>query len=127
MKTRIWIAGLFLITGCYSSGPAQYDNNGRDDYTAATVEDLMEYLIRKYNPGVRVYRTNGRLQLRIRGSLQEPLYILDGVPLGGGPGRALVGLNPNDIEDVEVVTDLARLSLYGLRGGSGAVLITTKR
>lgn len=127
MINRLWLISVFLLAGCYSSAHVQRDNEAQYELPAASIEDLLESLIRKYNPGVRVYRVNGGLQIRIRGSLQEPHYMIDGVLLAGGPSGVLVGLNPNDVENVEVITELAKLSYYGLRGGSGIVAITTKR
>lgn len=53
---------------------------------------------------------------------QGPLYILDGVLLQG----SLPDLNPNDIENIEVVKGAAAASLYGARAGGGVINITTK-
>jgi TonB-linked SusC/RagA family outer membrane protein len=53
---------------------------------------------------------------------QDPLYIVDGVIINGG----LPDLNPQDIENVEVVKGAAGASLYGARAGNGVINITTK-
>ena len=115
MRTRHLLVGIFLLAGCFATESVQRVNDADRDYSAASAEDLLEYLIRRYNPGVRVYRDNGRIMLRIRGSLQEPLYVIDGVPLSIGLSAVSVGLHANEVEDVEVVTDIARLSRYGMR------------
>ncbi len=59
-----------------------------------------------------------------------PLYVVDGIILGdqlpttGGGG--LGGVNPQDIETVEVIKGAAAASLYGARAGNGVISITTK-
>ena len=59
-----------------------------------------------------------------------PLYVVDGIILGdqlpstGGGG--LAGINPNDIDNVEVIKGAAAASLYGTRAGNGVISITTK-
>lgn len=97
----------------------------------------------------------GGLSVRVRGansliSGSEPLYVIDGLPVypdnssfgtvgntaGLGttntignrqPQSALAGMNPNDIESIEVLKDASATSIYGSRGANGVVLITTKR
>jgi TonB-dependent starch-binding outer membrane protein SusC len=106
--------------------------------------------------GVQVIRNTGApgggVSIRIRGTAsllggQEPLYIVDGVPInntptgsndvfntnrnGGVAGNEFV--NPisqipvDDIESIEVLKDAASASIYGARAANGVVLITTKR
>ncbi len=64
--------------------------------------------------------------VRIRGfasfSGNDPLYIVDGVPLG-----SLLGINPNDIESFQILKDAASASIYGSRASNGVVIITTKQ
>ena len=121
---RLLIVALFAA-GCASSSPGiQKEKITRH---ATTIEELLEYSIRKSSPGVQLSRAGGVLQLRIRGALEDPLYVVDGVPVSGGAGGGPPFIHPNDIEDVEVVTSLARLAQYGIRGARGAVIITTKR
>ena len=84
-------------------------------------------------PGVVVTRTpDGGLAVRIRGTTSihgsnEPLYVIDGVPIRPGPGGALAGINPYDIESIEVLKDPASTTMYGVRGANGVIVITTKR
>src|SRR5690349_12693173 len=98
-----------------------------------------EQLITAKVPGVQIVDNNepgGEINIRIRGgtsvtSSNEPLFVLDGVPLpvGGGvkDGRnALNFLNPQDIESVTVLKDASATAIYGSRGANGVVLITTK-
>jgi len=65
-------------------------------------------------------------RVRIRGFSSfgdnDPLYIVDGVPVG-----RLDGLNPNDIESMQVLKDAASASIYGARASNGVVIVTTKK
>jgi len=84
----------------------------------------------------------GGISVRVRGqtsisALNDPLYVIDGVPvvasdftqsaMGGQVGNALAGLNPQDIQSMEVLKDAASAAIYGSRAANGVVLITTKR
>jgi len=74
---------------------------------------------------------DGGIAVRIRGNSSingnmEPLYVIDGLTIQPGPGGALNGINPHDIESIEVLKDAASLSFYGLRGANGVILIKTK-
>jgi TonB-dependent SusC/RagA subfamily outer membrane receptor len=64
----------------------------------------------------------GPTSLNATGRTQQPLYLLDGVPLQG----SLPDINPDDIESVEVVKGAAAASIYGARAGAGVINITTK-
>ena len=98
-----------------------------------------EQLIQAKVPGVQVIDNNepgGGISLRIRGgtsitSSNEPLFVVDGVPLqvGGGVSAGhnpLNFLNPRDIESISVLKDASATAIYGSRGANGVVLITTK-
>ncbi len=64
--------------------------------------------------------------VRIRGlgsfNNNNPLYVVDGVQTG-----SIAGLNPNDIESMQVLKDAASASIYGVRGSNGVIVITTKK
>src|SRR5439155_9209415 len=51
------------------------------------------------------------------------VYVVDGIPMSGGIGD----LNPNDIESIEILKDASSTAIYGARGASGVVLITTRQ
>jgi len=53
----------------------------------------------------------------------QPLYVLDGVPISGGPAD----INPNDIENVTILKGAAASALYGQQGKDGVIMVTTKR
>ncbi|MBB6130894.1 TonB-linked SusC/RagA family outer membrane protein [Mucilaginibacter lappiensis] len=52
----------------------------------------------------------------------SPLYVIDGFISDNGNQ-----VNPNDIEDIQVLKDASATAIYGARGGNGVVLITTKK
>lgn len=108
-----------------------------------------EQLIQGKTAGVQITSTSGApgagVNLRIRGtssirSNNNPLFVVDGVPLAGGvtPAAADVGygtnqdsnplnfLNPSDIESMSILKDASATAIYGSRGANGVVLITTK-
>ncbi|WP_278999172.1 TonB-dependent receptor plug domain-containing protein, partial [Alistipes communis] len=80
--------------------------------------------------GARVYSSNNTPGadpvIRIRGGSSidgnnDPLILVDGVE------RAFSGINPNDIESMEVLKDAASASIYGARASNGVILVTTKK
>ncbi len=56
----------------------------------------------------------------------EPMFILDGIPLSGG-GSAAADINPNDIENITVLKGAAAAALYGQDAANGVIMITTKQ
>ncbi|MFT3950147.1 MAG: SusC/RagA family TonB-linked outer membrane protein [Agriterribacter sp.] len=81
--------------------------------------------------GVQVSQSNsapgGETIIRIRGgnsikSTNEPLYVVDGFPSDSGQD-----INPNDIDDIQILKDASATAIYGARAANGVVLITTKR
>jgi len=93
----------------------------------------IEQLLMDRFPGVQVSRTpDGGISVRIRGvtSLRgsnEPLYVIDGVPMEAAPGGALKGINPHDVASIQVLKDPAETAMYGVRGANGVIIIKTKR
>ena len=89
----------------------------------------------------------GGVSVRVRGITSvngnEPLYVVDGVPLvgqtnslqqnvlGGGSGStgqsALATLNPADIASIDILKDASAQAIYGSRAANGVILITTKK
>jgi TonB-linked SusC/RagA family outer membrane protein len=109
-------------------------------------------LLRGKVSGVQVTQTSGEpgagVSVRIRGnssirSGNNPLYVVDGVPLDGGDvssgGSDVAGLgsssarnplnfiNQNDIESISVLKDASSTAIYGSRGANGVIVITTKK
>ena len=81
-------------------------------------------------PGVQVQNSGvpgGTVKIRVRGSgsinrSNDPLYVVDGIVRQSG----LTGLNPEDIQSMQVLKDASSTAIYGSRGANGVVLITTK-
>jgi TonB-dependent SusC/RagA subfamily outer membrane receptor len=103
-----------------------------EDIAKAPGQSVEQVLMGRF-PGVEVTRTpDGGFAVRIRGgssirSGNTPLYVLDGVAIDPGPNGYLTGVNPNDIESIEVLKEPAETALYGLRGSNGVIIIKTKR
>lgn len=99
--------------------------------------------------GVQVLQSNGapggNVSIRIRGissisAGNNPLFVIDGVPVTNDtrgassgvnsyeqPFNPLATINPSDIESIDVLKDAASAAIYGSRGSTGVILITTKR
>jgi TonB-dependent SusC/RagA subfamily outer membrane receptor len=105
----------------------------------ATAEDIehggthpIEDVLQAKAAGVLVTRAaDGGISLRIRGvssfmSNNEPLFVIDGVPVRSGPGGALSGVNPYDIESIEVLKNPEDVGIYGMRAANGVIVIKTK-
>jgi TonB-linked SusC/RagA family outer membrane protein len=68
----------------------------------------------------------GRIRIRGNRSINasnEPLYVIDGIPLSASEVTAI---NPNDIASIEVLKDASATAIYGSRGANGVILITYK-
>ncbi|HSC30343.1 MAG TPA: SusC/RagA family TonB-linked outer membrane protein [Gemmatimonadaceae bacterium] len=101
-----------------------------------------QQLIQAKVPGVEVVDNNapgGTLTVRIRGATSvnassDPLFVIDGMPVGSGSGGGLSGggrdplnfLNPDDIESITVLKDAASAAIYGANAANGVIFITTK-
>lgn len=115
-------------------------NVGSKDFNAGLVGSA-EQLINGKASGVQVMSNSGSptagSTIRIRGGASlsasnDPLIVLDGVPLesGGisGNGSNFMSLiNPNDIESMTILKDASATAIYGSRASNGVVLITTKK
>jgi len=125
-----------LTAGCASGNPSR-EPPGRPTVTAEDIEqnpgDPIEKLLQARASGVLVTRTpDGGISVQIRGissfsGNNQPLYVIDDVPLQPGPGGALTGINPYDIESIRVLKDPADTAIYGMRGANGVIVITMKK
>ena len=100
------------------------------DFNRGNVNDPTQLLQGKV-PGLSVYNRGGNPNrnavIRLRGistvgANSEPLVVIDGVI-----GASLDNVDPNDIESVNVLKDGSAAAIYGSRGSSGVILVTTKR
>lgn len=98
-----------------------------------------EQLIQGKVAGVQIIDSGepgGGISVRIRGgtsvtSSNEPLFVVDGIPLAIGGGLSagrnpLNFLNPADIANITVLKDASATAIYGSRGANGVVMIETK-
>lgn len=115
------------------------------EYKSAVV-NTVDQALQGRTTGVQVVETSGEpgaaAVVRIRGNNSlsgnnEPLYVIDGFPMppyreaganfaGAYSQNGLYGINPNDIESMEVLKDASATAIYGSRGANGVILITTK-
>ena len=95
--------------------------------------ESIEKQIQSKSSGVVVTTTpDGGIAVNIRGSSSQlasnqPLYVIDDIPVTPGPGGALVGLNPHDIESIAVLKNPEDTGIYGSRGANGVIVIKTRR
>ncbi len=112
----------------------------------------VDQLLQGRVPGMIYMQNSGQTgaspKLRIRGTStvlgnQEPLWVVDGIiqtdPVNVDPsrlndldfvnllGNAISGLNPDDIEQIDVLKDASATALYGTRAGNGVIVITTRK
>jgi TonB-linked SusC/RagA family outer membrane protein len=89
-------------------------------------------------PGVQVTTESGipgaPVAIRVRGvgtvGNTQPLFVVDGVPVGkgdAGTASPLSTINPNDIESISILKDASAASVYGMQAANGVVLIQTRR
>lgn len=97
-------------------------------------------------PGLQISSNSGveggSALVRLRGATSinagnDPLYIIDGVAIasnslqtlaqGGQTTNPLADINPNDIDDIQVLKDANATAMYGSRAANGVIIITTKR
>ncbi|SMC59922.1 TonB-linked outer membrane protein, SusC/RagA family [Pedobacter nyackensis] len=130
------------------SSISRVDGEKLQNRPSGSIEGLLQGLA----PGLIVQNNSGqpggRSKISIRGVsdfsssansnvVSTPLFIIDGVPLDqdtfnpSNPREAissvLGGLNPFDVESVDVLKDAAATAIYGSRGANGVIIITTKR
>ena len=85
-------------------------------------------------PGVQITQSSSQpgkgFKVNIRGvgtiGNSSPLLIIDGIN-SGTADNGLNGLNPNDIESIDVLKDAASAAIYGARAANGVILVTTKQ
>ncbi len=133
------------VTGSVVSLKAKDFNQG--------VVNAPDQLLQNKIPGVEVTNNNGMpgsaTTIKIRGNnsiraVNNPLYVVDGVPLDGRTARPSVNLgtggfgttpddnpllyiNPYDIAQIDVLKDASAAAIYGSRGANGVIAITTKK
>ncbi len=122
------------------------------DETEAAQSASFDKLLQGRAAGVQVVSNNASpdagVSIRVRGlasfnGSSEPLYVVDGVIIDTSAGTSLfsqgqdnsgsdeatnglMGINPQDIANIEILKDASATAIYGSQGANGVVLITTK-
>lgn len=102
------------------------DSKSFKDQPITQVSDALQGRV----SGVQVQSSGvpgGTVKIRVRGSgsinrSNDPLYVIDGIVRESG----LTGLNPEDIQSMQILKDASSTAIYGSRGANGVVLISTK-
>ncbi|MBR5989685.1 MAG: TonB-dependent receptor [Prevotella sp.] len=100
-----------------------------DDIAKLNTTNALEAM-QSSTPGVQITQSSTQpgkgYKVYIRGigtnGDSKPLYVIDGVA-----GGNLDGINPNDIESIDVLKDAASAAIYGSRAANGVILVTTKQ
>jgi len=126
-----------------------------EDKLKGSIITNMDQALQGRVAGVTAVQTSGQpgsaVSIRVRGQSTinaeaEPLYVIDGVPVGGGSNSGssfglgdalgngsnsaisvLSTINPSDILSMEILKDASATAIYGSRASNGVILITTKR
>ena len=102
------------------------DSKSFKDQPVARVEDALNGRM----SGVQVMSSGvpgGSMKIRVRGTSSvsksnDPLYVVDGIVRETG----LEGINPEDIQSIQVLKDASSTAIYGARGANGVVMVQTK-
>ncbi|MCM1377979.1 MAG: TonB-dependent receptor [Clostridium sp.] len=110
------------------------------DEVDANIATSAQDLLTGASPGVVVTSSGGSPQgsatIRIRGGASlnannDPLIVLDGVPLASGDvsgmGNPLAMIAPDNIESMTILKDASATAIYGSRASNGVIIITTKK
>ena len=100
-----------------------------DDIAKLNTTNALEAM-QSSTPGVNITQSSSqpgkgyKVFIRGAGTIgdSQPLYVIDGVA-----GGNLDGINPNDIESIDVLKDAASAAIYGSRAANGVILVTTKQ
>ena len=132
------------LTGSVSALKTKDFNKG----VVTSPTDLMQGRVTGVNITTNGGEPGAGVSVRVRGansirSGQEPLYVVDGVPLDitdvqpSGASTTGVGdaasknplnfLNPDDIESIDILKDASATAIYGARGANGVIMVTTKK
>ena len=139
--TRAVLPVVIVLTACahgrVATAPSQ---SSTPPGTVLTAEDIrrspgqsLEQLLLARVPGLSVTRApDGHAVLHFRGTTtflgeDEPLFVVNGIPLASNIGGNLGAINLHDIETVQVFREASETAAYGIRGSNGVILIRTKQ
>ena len=100
-----------------------------DDIAKLNTTNALEAM-QSSTPGVQITQSSSqpgkgyKVYIRGMGTIGDssPLYVIDGVA-----GGSLDGINPNDIESIDILKDAASAAIYGSRAANGVILVTTRQ
>ncbi|QJB32571.1 SusC/RagA family TonB-linked outer membrane protein [Chitinophaga oryzae] len=122
--------------------------NGIDRPDLQTIDQMLEGKIAGLNINMNSTAYGAAPKIRLRGTAtllgnREPIWVIDGIvadpPVKLNPetinsldqinlmSSAVIGLNPKDIERIDVLKDATSTALYGVNGGNGVIVITTRK
>jgi TonB-linked SusC/RagA family outer membrane protein len=105
----------------------------------ASVDQILQGKVAGLNSVTNSGQPGSTQQIRIRGigsisASAQPLFVVDGIQINTGDlsrtnttANTLAGINPDDIERIDVLKDAGATAIYGSRGSNGVILITTKK
>lgn len=113
------------LTGAVSTiGRRQLEN-----LNTTNVSSMLQNLASGVQVSQNTGRPGERVNIRVRGATSfgsnEPLYIVDGVPIESY--SVIESLSPNDIQSMDILKDASAAAIYGSRAANGVVIITTMK
>ena len=119
------LVAFLFFTGCSSTNPVSSADKTEPDYGYTTLLEML-----RKEPQLVVSGPVGNPEIRVRGGgrsiagSNEPLFVLDGNPLGNGYNNVR-SIDVNIVQSITVLSP-ARAGKYGARGGMGVIEIKTK-
>lgn len=141
MRASLLHVALFASMSIAVAGGCASSHAGQPGATPARppqgndeLSDPLQRLLQHKSPGLVIARSpSGFITATVvQGQTSfysgtDPLYIVDDLPFRPGPNGELSGINPYDIESIKLLTRPEDVSLYGVRGGNGVILVKTKK
>jgi len=125
-----------IIAACAHGGTAPPPSPSPSTVTSEELErqsavSLEQLLAGRISGVIVTPAPGGGITVRIGGPTsfrlsQDPLYVVDGVPIEAGAGGTLSWLNPQDVASIEVLKYGGDTAIYGVRGANGVIVIKTK-
>jgi len=139
--TRALLPAVSLFVACsHRTNRSEPANSSAPPGTVLTADDIrrspgqsLEQLLLARVPGLSLTRApDGHTVLHFRGTTtllgeEEPLFVVNDIPLGPNAGGNLAAIDLHDIETVQVFRDAAATAAYGIRGSNGVIIIRTKQ
>lgn len=137
-----------IITGygtfkksAYAGSASTIKSDALKDVPTTNVSQMLQGVAPGISVSSSANQPGNTSEIRIRGmgsfnASNNPLYVIDGVPVSSGDVSTLGSdggfdimstINPSDIENISIIKDAAAASLYGSRAANGVILITTKK